>query len=109
MEKTYNNLIGKKVRFCICEATGRRAKYYGTRQGEVVSVDAGVRKGFRSVRVRMGGQFTSPNGVLSYLEPVHIKVLRKELSMLNHPTGILEGSDMIPLTAWLVKNGIEKL
>jgi len=102
----YNELIGKTVRFCITEATGRRSSYYGARQGLIVSVDAGPRKGFVSVRVRIGSDEFIRNG---WAKPVHLKVLRKELSMLNHGCGVQEGERFVPLGAWLAVNKIETI
>jgi len=104
--KQYDKLIGSKVAFFISDATGRRSGYFGRRIGTVVGVDAGVRKGFRSVRVRLGSSKFIKSG---WAKPVHIKVLRKELSLRNHNTGVMDGDAVIPLGAWLVKNGIESV
>ena len=106
MIKGYEQLIGKEVAFFVADAVGRRSGYFGRRQGTVVSVDAGPRKGFRSLRVRIGSAEYIRNG---WMQPVHLKVMRKELSMLNHATGVMEGISIVPLAAWFNKHGIERL
>ena len=108
MNKQYEQLIGKEVAFFIADAVGRRSGYFGRRQGTVVSVDAGPRKGFRSVRVMLGNDEFFRNG---WMQPVHLKVMRKELSLLNHYCGVVDvdGSSVVPLAAWFVKHGIERL
>jgi hypothetical protein len=106
MIKGYEQLIGKEVAFFISDATGRRSGYFGRRQGKVVSVDAGPRKGFRSVRVQIGSDTFIQHG---WMHPVRVKVQREELSLLNHTTGVVEGSTVVPLAAWFVKNGIERI
>lgn len=107
--KDYGKLIGKEVAFFISDGFGRRSGKYGSRRGTVVSVDAGIRKGFRSVRVRMGGHFTSPNGVRCWLDYTYCKVYRKELSMINHYCGVIEGSRVVPLVAWFNNKCIERI
>jgi hypothetical protein len=99
-KRTHSDLIGEVVHFFCTAESGRRAKYNGSRTGVVVSVDAGPRKGFRGVRVRMGGSFTS-NGQVSYVTPVHINLLPKELQLANHGCGVLENGKVRPLAAWL--------
>ena len=106
MNKQYEQLVGKEVAFFVADAAGRRSGYFGRRQGKVVSVDAGPRKGFRSVRVRLGSDEFIRNG---WMQPIHIKVMRQELSMLNHTTGVVEGSSVVPLGAWFMKHGIERI
>jgi len=106
MIKDYKQLIGKEVAFFVADAVGRRSGYFGRRQGTVVSVDAGPRKGFRSLRVRIGSAEYIRNG---WMQPVHLKVMRKELSLLNHTTGVVEGTSVVPLGAWFSKHGIERL
>ena len=106
MIKDYKQLIGKEVAFFVADAVGRRSGYFGRRQGTVVSVDAGPRKGFRSLRVRIGSAEYIRNG---WMQPVHLKVMRKELSLLNHTTGVVEGTSVVPLGAWFNKHGIERL
>jgi hypothetical protein len=100
-KRTHIDLIGEVVHFFCTAESGRRAKYNGGRNGVVVSVNSGPRKGFRGVRVRIGGSFTSLSGVKSYVTPVHISLTPKELQLTNHGCGVLENGVVRPLAAWL--------
>jgi len=87
-KRKYTDLMGQTVDFFVTATQGRRSKYFGSRRGVVVKVDWGIRKGFKGVRVRLAlGK--------------HLLVLPKELKLMNHGCGVLEGNEIRPLDAWL--------
>ena len=99
MTRSPEDLIGKTVSFHVLATTGNKSRYSGSRQGKVVRVDNGPRKGF------IGATILTPapgNGKLTqYIEPKRIRVTIEELSATNHPTGVLWFGKLRPLAEWL--------
>ena len=94
--RTPEDLIGKKVNFFILDSKGKKGRYYGSRSGTVVAVDNGPRKGFRGVTV-----MTPSKKATRYITPIRLKVTLQELSMTNHPTGVVWYKRLVHLNKWL--------
>lgn len=82
------NLIGKMVLFFAVRGTN-----YGFRAGRVTAVDVTNRHGLRGVTLRLANHCA--------YRGVKMRVSVYELTMKNHPTGIIWRGKLVRLADWL--------